>query len=609
MQFITPNRLIKFYDSLNSDKYTSFYQLSSEIEKELRYIAYDSENQEAIRNAALIEYGVLQFQSTVDTFNNYDKKTLPFNAIDNNYIEYLENRIKQTTNPFVLARYYHILWLAEKHNNYGIEAIKNYFISKDIIIRQKEINKYWTFDLLECLKRSFIIKCKIKSKANVYNIEQEIITLISIFLEDEWGLNLCTRLLDIINVSHKYFKDVLSYDLINKVNQYAFKLINKNEPFNAIRLLKVIIKISEKMNYNTTNIYENLAIANEARIYDLNKSAGSISFCLEAMNIYSKLKNGKKVEELRKTYQEISKKMVFGIVKTEININQEINEIKSQIEKCKNLSIDSIIQFLVYDKMFLPPKNLIEKTATNEKEGFLSSLLGGNYNIFDQYGNLIRTYSTDEEKKWFKIMRTYTWWMQIEIIKINIAFTELVKTGKFNFDELYNYLMNDTWFSHVFKLSNHNGEEISYSYSNIIHNLLAEYFRIFNKYLLSNEIKRTDFIFFIDSMTLKIEGLIRDLFTLKNYSIIIQNHNDKTVQRKDLNALLYDEHIKEFLDEDELLFFKYLFIDQGGLNLRNRIAHSLLLEQEYDIGKVNLLFLALLILSKFYFQKDDKSTI
>jgi hypothetical protein len=43
--------------------------------------------------------------------------------------------------------------------------------------------------------------------------------------------------------------------------------------------------------------------------------------------------------------------------------------------------------------------------------------------------------------------------------------------------------------------------------------------------------------------------------------------------------------------------------------LRNRVAHSLLLEQEYDMGKVNLLFLALLILSKFYFQKDGKSTM
>jgi len=316
------------------------------------------------------------------------------------------------------------------------------------------------------------------------------------------------------------------------MNQYAYKLINKNESFHAIRFLELIIKISEKMNYNTNNIYENLAVANEIRIHDLNKFAGSISFCLEARRIYSKLKNKKKVDELTKIYQEISKKMVFRIVKTEINIKQEISKIKSQIKKCKSLSIDSVMQYIIYDKMFLPPKNLIETIATKEKEGFLSSLLGGNYNMFDQYGNLVKIYSTDEEKKWFKLMQTYTWWMQIETIKINTAFTELFKTRKFNFDELYNYLMNDTWFSHIFEFSTHNGKEISYSYSNIIHNLLIEYFRIFDKYLSAKEIKHTDFIFFIDSTTIKIEGLIRDLFALKNYSTIIQNHNDNTVQKK-----------------------------------------------------------------------------
>jgi len=163
MQFITPNKLTKFYDTLNGERYTSFYQLSLEIKKELIDIVYDSENQDEIRNAALIEYGVLQFQFNVDTLNDFEMKSLPFNAINNNYIEYLENRIKHTTNSFVLARYYHILWLVKRHNNFAIEAINNYFISKNIIIKQIKFNKNWTFDLLECLKRSFKIKCKTRN--------------------------------------------------------------------------------------------------------------------------------------------------------------------------------------------------------------------------------------------------------------------------------------------------------------------------------------------------------------------------------------------------------------------------------------------------------------
>jgi hypothetical protein len=104
---------------------------------------------------------------------------------------------------------------------------------------------------------------------------------------------------------------------------------------------------------------------------------------------------------------------------------------------------------------------------------------------------------------------------------------------------------------------------------------------------------------FIDSMTLKIEGLIRELFTLKGYPTIIQNNETKTAQEKDINHLLHDEKIGEFLDQDELLFYRYLFIEQEGINLRNRVAHSLFLEQEYDMGLAYLLFIALLRLFKF----------
>jgi hypothetical protein len=598
MSLNTPNKLKELYDAIDGDEYTSFIKLSSEIKYKFRDIIDELNNPEEVRNAALLEHEVTQFQLAVDGLNDFDIESLPFYAIDKNYIEYFENRIKQASNPFVLARYNHILWIAKKHNKYAIEAIKYYFVAKDIAVKQKNSYKYWTFDLLECLKRSFLIKRRIKKEADFFNIEQEIISTISTFLDCERGFIISFRLLDIISLSHKYFKYVLTFDFLNKINKYAHKLINNNESFQAIRILELIIKIAEKMNYDTTDMYVNLATANESQINNTNKSIVDITYCLEAINIYSKLKMKSKVDELKKTYEEISSKMKFGMIESKIDIEPAIAVTNHRIARLQKLPIVDVIKYLVYGKKFFPSKNNIVSQTTKTNEGLLTSLLGSNDIIFDKRGNLVRNCSTDEDKSQHRIMQTYNLMMYSYIVSINLTLKELISTKKITFEVIYNYMMNNTWLSNIFKYSC-NGEEFIFTYSNILRILLKEYFRIYDKYLSQKNLPNTEYMLFIDSATLKIEGLIRELFTIKNYPTITQGSDPETVREKDLKALLYDENIKDFLDEDELLFFRYLFVEQEGFNLRNQVAHCLLYEDEYELEYANLLFLALLRFFKF----------
>lgn len=599
----TTNKLTDVYKALNSCK--SFYTLNLDLKQELRDIFADTNNPDNIRNAALYEHGILHFQCAIDEDNNFNIESFLFQMkTDGNIIEYFESRISKVENPFILARYFHILWMAKKHNNYAKEAVKYYFLAKDLVISQKESNKNWTFDLLECLKRSFQIKCRVKNEIDSFNTEQEIINIASDFLDDEWGFSLSMRLLEIIKDSHKYFKATLSNDFINKINSYASKLIDKKESFQAIRILELIIKISEKMNYDTTMLLENLGVANEARVNDFNKSIASITYCIEAIRIYTKIKNNNKVEELKKTYEEISSNLKFGSIKTEINIESIINETKLQIVELLKYSTEDIILFLIYDKMFILSKDLIVSQATKEEKGILSIFFGGNYDIFDHRGNLVKICSTQEEKNWHKIMETYRWIMQIQRVSINLTLKELISNKKITIETLFNDLLNNTWLSAVFTISFGNGEEIKHSYANIIFTILKEYFRIFNAYISPEGLATTECLMFIDSATLKIEGLIRDLFTLSNFPTIVTDYSTGTTHEKDLNGLLHDENIKVFLDEDELLFFKYLFIEQEGLNLRNKIAHSLLLEQEYSVDIANMVFLALLKLFKFNIKNE-----
>lgn len=262
-------------------------------------------------------------------------------------------------------------------------------------------------------------------------------------------------------------------------------------------------------------------------------------------------------------------------------------------------STEEVIQFLINDKLLIPKKEFITSQAKENKKQGLFYMLTGNINIFDQRGNLVKIYSTDEEKEWREIMQMYRFSMQFKSIKINMILESLITKRKISLETIHKYMKENTWISHTFAFSLANSQSITYTFYNIIYILLKEYFHLFEKQLKHNNLTSLDVFMFIDSLTLKFEGLIRELFSINNYPTFILNNDTGTAFEKDLNALLHDENIKNFLDEDELLFYKYLFIEQEGINLRNRIAHSLFFEQEYDMGLANLLFIALLRLFKF----------
>ena len=127
-------------------------------------------------------------------------------------------------------------------------------------------------------------------------------------------------------------------------------------------------------------------------------------------------------------------------------------------------------------------------------------------------------------------------------------------------------------------------------------------------YFFLDPSKSPNLVLPIDSLILKIEGLLRDMCEFSGLATFRQTTDKKgrsIVREKDLHTLLYEDKIKELFDEDDLLFFKYLLVEQAGLNLRHRIAHSLLYFQEYNLDIMHLLIMALLRIGKYDFTKKE----
>lgn len=159
---------------------------------------------------------------------------------------------------------------------------------------------------------------------------------------------------------------------------------------------------------------------------------------------------------------------------------------------------------------------------------------------------------------------------------------------KISYDSIMSFIKDKTWLG---KESKQNKNSFFY-----ISCIMNQYFQEYYIYLDYPEYN-PQFVLTIDSLVLKIEGIIRDFYKILNISTTHINA-DNTSEEKSLNQLLEEETLKEMIGEDDLFFLKFILIDQG-FNLRNKIAHSLMQPLEYNETNVNLLILALFRLLKY----------
>lgn len=183
---------------------------------------------------------------------------------------------------------------------------------------------------------------------------------------------------------------------------------------------------------------------------------------------------------------------------------------------------------------------------------------------------------------------------------------EAIKERKITFSILLEFLKKYSWYGKTIekKIQNQN---VKHNWLSLIAPSLLEYFNQMGYFLSSG--KYPNLILCIDSLVLKIEGLIRDLCTYSGITTFYQTTDKQGREiylEKDLNALLHDEKMIKLIGEDDLLLFKFVLVEKAGYNLRHKVAHSLMYSGEYQINYANLLFLMLLRLGKFDFEHEEK---
>lgn len=119
---------------------------------------------------------------------------------------------------------------------------------------------------------------------------------------------------------------------------------------------------------------------------------------------------------------------------------------------------------------------------------------------------------------------------------------------------------------------------------------------------------KVDFRIPIDILSIKFEGILRDIIELTGGSIT--RIKDKGDTSSGLLEFLFKKQNDLFdagFDIDDLNLFKYVHTDKG-LNIRNNVAHSFYKPQDYTFKNAVLVFLCVLRLAKAKLKYEKKNS-
>lgn len=531
------------------------------------------------------------------------------NFNDHTY-DYVANRLESTKNPVLRARYAHVLWLSPKKQlKYAQIAVDAYFDligiyeKKDLL----EPQNHYGLDIINAIGNAVVIALKIRDTDRLKRLKAEIKRLIFNFnSKSSCKFILRVRLIELMLDKKTIFIEA-DFDGVSKLlSDFSKELQDGHQRVTALNLGDKVDKkqgvSSQNWKLLTAQTYESMMQAH------LKSNLVAITFCTEAMKLYKELGEKGKVAELEKIYAQLRETAELKEIKIELNLEEHVKKCKEIASKIVSHSSEEILGFLAVSKDLFPKSAEIKKLT--EEILKKTALLGViPTQAIDERGHTVQNFVTKEEIFFFNTLSQYNLYLENHYLPlIQEIIIEGITEKKLSSSILIDYLSKKSWIGKTLDKTVQN-ERVNYSWLNLVAPSILEYFNKIDYCLSTNNYP--NLVLCIDSLTLKLEGLLRDLCSRSGVTTFYQD-TDKgghTIYlERDLNALLHDEKIGQLFDEDDLLFFRFILVEKAGYNLRHRIAHSLMNYWDYQIKDAHFLLLILLRLSRFDLKPTEQNT-
>lgn len=599
------NTLQSLYDHIENSSLTEFniLEITDSIRK-FRDEKHEANDTEAAEKAQW-EHQFLSFHLTEGEIRpNFERfyesgevSIYPnLDGFDEKVYDYLRKRLDETEHPKLKARYAQILWNSPKtkHNDFARTSVDCYLEYIAEYEQSGTKDDYYANEICEAMKNAYGVG--LHSKYEIDQLKSRLLDFIHKFSSNEpfFVRNLIGYMLE----KRKGFKKEDFEGLENICWQIAESF--SNDANTAISYLKLGEKIDQKLETQSHEWIRRIAKHNEAQM-KLFENAPEVAlvFCMKAIHDYRQVGDSVKQKALEERYNELKKSTKYHTIKKEFDIKDFLIATQDYArEFIKKATSEDIIRVLFSDKSLLPTKSEAELSARESMKISPTQHLIPKV-ITDQNNNVVQHFDTPGELMYHSLLESYK--LQLETSNIHLIraiLLEAISEKKLTIRSLLQGLNKFCWYG---KLPN---------WVQLIAPALNEYIEQIKFHLDYPERNTPNFILCLDSLTLKIEGLFRELCRISGVQTTYhkKDHANREIAfEKDIESLLREEAIQELFDEDDILFFKFLLVEKCGYNLRHDIAHALLPFNQYHLDLMNLMILALFQLGKYDFAQQSEA--
>lgn len=524
--------------------------------------------------------------------------------------QYIYQRFKTTQNTFARSEYGLILYFTGRLKPDECKQLYQDLI--ELCQRYYEITKehgkvpFHAAQFLHCLELALKI-AHYKRKAPGFSDELEKGLLLAEQIHKEWkqaGKYLLRNIVDITAIIIQYLpfaKPILELDGFFDRNNAAVEEEAKTYTWGSIYIIDENIKLAKTIGKDITalirrkaELYEKLAT--ERRQGDL----AIITFIETALRLYQEMGDTDNISRLEGEFKKVKTEGEYGMVSSELmeEESQRIEQIIKEEIATKNET--QILETFVNCPMYSTLETVQLMADKQKNEDGLFSMMGSS--ISDKFGNTIAKYPNNSEE--WAFLQAYEFQFQLGTQSLVYFFRDAFMAGKISETSVNTFLSN-TWLNDPIT-RNYNNQEFAVVPLELIKPAIRHFFAELNRW--KNEPGYIpDLILVTDSLTLKIEALLRYLCDKLGISTFKLRDDDLVMERNldEILAALEHEKYNTNFQEDDRRFIKFVLSEKAGENLRNRVAHGLMDSFEYSFDKTILVFTIIMRLTKYTFQTKN----
>jgi len=519
-----------------------------------------------------------------------------FNDRIDDVVVYLKERIQNTQNNLLKAKYNHLLYCLTRNNQYGKKAIDEY---------QRNLALFLNNQNLEILNTSFqdvfdiIIRLTETTK---YKAEELKIQIHNYLNDPKIHARIKTCIIGSISKATLFKVRELDYlpelciNLSKNEIEHRFVEMNLRLGLEIAIRLQNIDKQREINELLGDNEYKNLMPYDGNFENIIIPHNNSIRF-IKIIQYYKNANNVKKRDNAILDYIANKKNCKLLKIKSTVKSRNgaELQRMVAELFfSIVNSSTRQIIYQLIFgDNLFFIPDVYLDKNVDENKNNII-------YQLFNPVWIDLNNNKRNVEVKDHLRFQMYSISLSKTIdFTSDIIFTSFVNK-KLSYNKVARVLSRNEFFGQELIITR-NDQDLSYTWFEMIDIGLKSFFEQYY-FLLKN--KQPDWRFSIDFLSLKFEGIFRDIVGLAGG--IITKIDDKG-DTKDLllDDLLRSDFINKIFNKDDLNLFQYTFTNKG-YNIRNNVAHSFYKPKDYTMHNAILVLLCVLRLAKFNLMEMQK---